>query len=441
MTGGRTTAREVATRVLHRVADRGAFAAAALDAEIRRADLGRRDAALATEIVYGTLRVLPAIDRALDAHLRRPAATLDGLTRAALRTGAYQLLHLGRVPPHAAVDGAVRTVRAARGPKLAGLTNAVLRKVAGARPERPAPPRTLEMPDWLVASVRDAVGEARAAAFLEARGLPPPVGLRVDEGRRGDVADAIRARRPEARVEQGCVSPRALLVRGAGDPRALPGFEEGRFAIQEQGAQAVALLAGASAGEHVADACAGRGGKTTCIARAVGAGGHVTALDLHEAKLDRIPDELRRLHLPVDRVDAVAVDLTVGTAGLDGRFHRVLVDAPCTGLGTVHRRPEILLRLGADDPARMGRLQVDILQNAARLLRPGGVLVYAVCSPTREEGADVVARAAERIPGLEPMREPWPLDTVEPDADGLVRIGPWLGDCDAYQLHRWRRGD
>ncbi len=432
------SARDVATQVLFRVADKGAFAAAALDAELRRAKLDRRDAALATEIVYGALRAVPELDAALAARLTRPVSALDGLTRAALRAGAYQLLHLGRVPPHAVVDAAVAAVRRKRGPKLAGLVNAVLRKVAADRPAEPAPPRALSVPDWLAGSVRAGVGDERARAFVDARELPPPIGLRVDEGARGPVAEAIRAARPEAKVEQGRVSPRALLVRGAGDPRALPGYVDGRFAVQEQGAQAVGLLAGAAPGERVADACAGRGGKTTLMAGAVGDGGHVTAMDLYEAKLERIAPELARLHLPEARVDTVPVDLTVGTAGMDGRFDRVLVDAPCTGLGTVHRRPEILLRVGPDDPARMASVQLAILRTAARLLRPGGVLVYAVCSPTHEEGAGVVERVAAELPALRPIPGPWPLSTVAPDPDGIIRIGPWNGDCDAYQLTRWR---
>jgi len=449
--------REAATRVLLRVTDEGAYAAAVLDAEIRRAGLDRRDAALATEIVYGTLRALGAVDAALGAFLTRPGEKLDAHTRAALRAATYQILCLARVPPHAAVDAAVGIVRRKRGPKLAGLANAVLRKVAATRPAEPAPPVRLAAPAWLERSLREALGEARASAFLEARELPPPVGLRVERGTREELVEAIHAARPDARVSLGEISPLAVLVRGAGDPRALPGYADGVFAIQEQGAQAVALLAGARPGERVADACAGRGGKTTLFARLTsgpgprvtfesctltsGPGPRVSALDVHESKLERIGEELARLGIPRESVETRAVDLTVGTGGIDGTMDRVIVDAPCTGLGTVHRRPEILLRVGPDDPARMAELQVAILRNASRMLRPGGVLVYAVCSPTRAEGTGVAEAVAREIPALVPVPpdEPWLLDTVAPDADGIVRIGPWTGDADAYQVIRWTR--
>ena len=423
-------AREVATRVLGRVTDDGAFAAAALSAELGRARIERRDAALATEIVYGTLRVLPSIDRALNAHLKRPIADLEPHTRAALRCAAYQILHLGRVPPHAAVDAAVRIIKKKRGPKLAGLANAVLRKVAATRPDNPTPPAQIVAPAWLTETLRSSLGPARAAAFLETRPLPPPIGLRR---KLGDT--------PRVEIEgiPGTVSPLAVLVRGVGDPRELPGYAEGHFAVQEQGAQVVALLAGAREGERVVDACAGRGGKTTLLAAQVGDAGHVIAMDLHEAKLDHLPEELARLRIPRERVETRAVDLTVGTAGVVGTIDRVLVDAPCTGLGTVHRRPEILLRVGPDDPARLGALQLAILKNAARMLRPGGTLVYAVCSPVAEEGLGVVEAVARDVPELVASDEPWALDGVLPDADGMIRIGPWNGDCDAYQVFKWRR--
>ena len=422
-----TDARDVATRVLARVTDEGAFAAAALSAELGRARLDRRDAALATEIVYGSLRVLPALDAALNAHLKRPITDLEPHTRAALRCAAYQIEHLARVPAHAAVDAAVRIVKKKRGPKLAGLANAVLRKVAATRPDDPAPPSQLIVPQWLTETLRSSLGEDRAAAFLEARPLPPPIGLRCKPG----AWPQVNA------FEEGTVSPLAVLVRGVGDPRELPGYAEGHFAVQEQGAQVVALLAGARPGERVVDACAGRGGKTTLLAEQVGDEGRVVAMDLHEPKLERLREELARLHVPAERVETRAVDLTVGTAGIEGTMDRVLVDAPCTGLGTVHRRPEILLRTGPDDPARMAVQQLAILKNAARMLRPGGTLIYAVCSPAREEGAGVAAAVAREMPQLVLLDEPWPLDTVAPDPDGIVRIGPWNGDCDAYQIMRF----
>ena len=134
----------------------------------------------------------------------------------------------------------------------------------------------------------------------------------------------------------------------------------------------------------------------------------------------------------------LALDLTVGTGGLDASFDRVLVDAPCTGLGTVHRRPELLLRLGPEDPARMAALQTRILTTAASLVRPGGLLVYAVCSPTDEEGRDVADALEERVAGLTRLPSS-PGDPISADEDGISRIGPWAEGADAYQVVRWTR--
>jgi len=439
-------ARSLAAHVLWRVCTDGAYASRALDAELARARLDPRDAALATEIIYGTLRVLPTLDAAYGAHLRRGADALEPLVRAVLRVASYQLLHLERVPPHAVVDAAVGFVVRERGRALAGLVNAVLRKVAAQRPSQPRPPAALVAPTWLAEALIDALGVTRATSFLAARALPPPTVLRVEDiapEARASLADALRAARPGLDVREGAVSPRALLVRGAGDPRRLPGHAEGRFTVQEEGAQAVGLAAGARAGERVADACAGHGGKTTLFLRAVGASGSVTALDLYEEKLERIDAECRRLRLPVSALSTVAVDLAVGVAGLEGRFDRVVVDAPCTGLGTVHRRPEILLRVGPDDPARLATLQTRILANAATLVRPGGTLVYAVCSPTREEGAGVVAAVTAALSDWALAPESLALPGVPPDADGILRIGPWNDPGghgpDAYQVCSWRR--
>lgn len=432
--------------MLFRVAEDEAYASRVLDAELSRARLEPRDAALATEIVYGTLRVLPAIDEAYSGFLRRAPETLDPMVRAVLRVASYQLLHLGRVPPHAIVDSAVGHVIHERGRILGGVVNAVLRKVAATRPAEPHPPTAMVVPAWLAAALPRALGDARAAEFLAARRLPPPVVLRVEDGASGAreaLIARIAASREGAEVLSGAVSPLAVLVRGGGDPRLLPGFDEGVFTVQEEGAQAVALAAGARAGERIADACAGHGGKTTFFLRTVGAAGHVTALDLYEEKLERIAPELARLGLPRTRLDTVAVDLSVGSGGLDGRFDRVVVDAPCTGLGTVHRRPEILLRVGAEDPARLAELQFQIVVNAAALVREGGTLVYAVCSPTVEEGAEVVARVSAALPGLRPHPEAPPLAAAAPDADGMLRLGPWSDPGghgpDAYQVFRWQR--
>lgn len=442
--------REVAFIVLHRVADDGAFAMRALDAEIRRAQLDPREAALATETVYGALRVWPALDAALAPMLRKPLKDMDGLTRAVLRACAYQLLHLGRVPAYAIVDDAVRFIRAMRSQPSAGFVNAVLRKLSGKRPEQPEPPRAMRVPDWLQAALAESLGDARCQALLGDRPMPPPLGLCV-YGTAGGAVDAppdrealaaqLRAASPTGEVRLGGLSPRALLVRRMGDARRLPGFAEGAFAVQEEGAQLVALAAGARPGERIADLCAGHGGKSLVMASQ---GAQVLSVDVDERKLGRIAAEAARLGLPADRLDHRPVDLSVGLGGLGPDFDRVMVDAPCSGLGTLHRRPELMLRVKHADIARMAALQLSILGRACGLLRPGGELTYAVCSPMAAEGPGVVAALLAEQSELESVPAAAHLEGVVADADGVLRIGPWsatdgISSPDAYQVLRIRR--
>jgi len=450
------SAREIAARVVFRVAEKGAFASRALDAELSRGALAARDAGLATEIVYGTLRVLPAIDARYGKHLTRPIDKLDPVTRAVLRTATYQLAHLSRVPPHAVVDESVAIVSRMRGGKLGGLVNAVLRRVAEGRPEQPAPPTRVVVPDWVHAELLASLGEERTRALLEARPLPPPVGLRVRAGAdREAMARSLREALPEGRFELGAVSERALLAWRAGDLRKLAAFTAGELTVQEEGSQWIASYLDVQPGDRVADLCAGHGGKTTYFAERVGEGGAVVAVDLDERKLEQIAPELMRLGVPAQRVETRAIDLARGTAGLPPLFDKVLLDAACTGLGTLHRRPDLLLRVAQGDPQRLAELQLSMLKNAAKLVREGGVLVYSVCSPASAEARDVAARFELAVPGFE--REPRPgvsCGSFAADADGVVRIGPWaqsghfpaqtprdsrLESPDAYQVVRFRR--
>jgi 16S rRNA (cytosine967-C5)-methyltransferase len=436
--------RWVAAIVLERVTDKAAYASRALDAELTRARLDPRDAALATEIVYGTLRVLPALDKTIRAQLSHVDARLDGFVHATLRTAAYQLAHLGRLPSYSIVDEAVAQVRAKRGPKLAGFVNAVLRKLANQRPAEPEPPRTMVLPEWVERTLEHSIGPERLARFL-APGGPPALCLRAEAGTRDALLSQLRAALPAAEIEAATLSPLGIAARRAGSPRALPGYSAGAFSVQEEGAQLVALSLGTRPGERIADVCAGHGGKTTLLARRVGPSGHVAAFDRDERKLQVIPAELERLGLPRERVELHAVDLSVGLGGVSELFDRVLVDAPCTGLGTLQRRPELLLRLTPEDPARLAILQLSILERAAALVRPGGVIGYAVCSPASAEGQGVSERFSASHPNFALVHEALEAGMPAPDADGVLRIGAWLASPtansvpDAYQLVLWRR--
>jgi 16S rRNA (cytosine967-C5)-methyltransferase len=434
----------VAMRVLHRVDVDKAFASLALDAEIARTTTDVRDAALATEIVYGSLRVMPDLDRAIAAHLKNDISKLDPLTRAALRAATYQLNHLARVPAHAVVDDAVSFIREKRTVRLAGFVNAVLRKIADKRPTNPEPPKTLSIPPWLKKAFESTLNPEQLREVIDLKPLPPPICLRVNTDRtsREQLAEQIRKELPRAKVDFGTLSPLSILVQGGGNPRHLPGYNEGYFAVQEEGAQLVALLTDTRPGESVADVCAGHGAKTALLSAMVGPSGHVTAIDIDENKLERIYPELARLGIPSTRVDIQAVDLRVGVAGQKAVYDRVLVDAPCTGLGTIHRRPDLLLRVGPGDPDRLSETQIAILDRAINLVRSHGRLIYAVCSPTREEGEKVARTIDAKYPKLHRIVTENPSWRTLFDTTGIGRIGPWNSDGspsspDMYQVIQW----
>jgi 16S rRNA (cytosine967-C5)-methyltransferase len=431
----RASARDVAARVLTRVEKDGAFAAAALDAELARTvQLDARDRAFATALVYGSLRTLPWLSREIAAFAPSGIGSLDARVRAYLVIAAYQLLFT-RVPAFAAVSEAVDAIRADRGVRVASFANAVLRKVAERVTSMDAEVREeaviASAPAWLRDALDRALAPSEARAFLQCGTEPPAVVLRVERAPERDMwLERLRAAAPDASFEPGGMSPLAILARGAGKPHRLPGWSEGAWSIQEEGSQLGALAVEARAGELVLDACAGRGNKTAILARAVGSAGAVDACDASTAKLERLGVELARVGLRAR--STFAVDWRVGSGEVEGTYDRVLVDAPCTGIGTLRRRPEIGLRRQPADLASMTQRQLAIASRAALHVRPGGVLVYVVCSVLREEAEDVVAALVHTRPELVPAPfDTWELRARFGDATSF-RLLPQVHGTDGY---------
>lgn len=419
----RVGARTIAVTVLERVERDRAYAAAALDAELdRHPQLDPRDRALAAELVYGVLRAKGALLSRLERYATRGLP--DDVVRRHLLVAAYQLLLLDRVPAFAAVDEAVESLRALRGPKVAGFGNAVLRKLSRERLD-PATAIRESAPRWLFTVLERAVGASEAEGLLG-------VGIALGDVWVRPVGAAVPAWLRDAQAHP--VVPTARLAPG-GDPEKLEGFRDGAFVVQEPGAQLIGLALGARPGERVLDACAGRGQKTLLVAERVGAGGEVWATDAHPNKLDALAREAARLKLPVPRT--AAVDYTLGTADVPGDFERVLVDAPCTGVGTLRRRPEIAERLSPADPVRLGKLATEILRSAATRARPGGRVVFAVCSVLAEEAEAVVGAVSDLL-------EPVPFDAPELAVLGgggvtQLRLLPRAHGTDGYFLASFSR--
>jgi 16S rRNA (cytosine967-C5)-methyltransferase len=437
--------RVVAARVLRRV-EEGAYAPLALDGEAQRARLSPQDRRLATTLVYGVLKGRARLDHALAAYAPRGLGRLDGATLDLLRLGALQLLEL-RVPAHAAVDETVRQVRALRGARLAGFANALLRKLAqrGAPPPPSGPPaRRLSVlsgaPEPVVQAALARLGEAETEALLGAEGAPAPLWLRVNPRRATPEAAAaeLAAALPEAAIERSPLISGALRLRGGDGVFDTPAYVEGRVTAQDLGAQLVGALLDPQPGESVLDACAGLGGKTTQLAERMDDRGQLDAVDRAARKLELGQDHARRLGLTIVR--SIEADLTAADAPLRAAYDRVLLDAPCSGLGVARRHPEVRLRRGAAEVGELAALQARLLDAVARRVRPGGVLVYAVCTYTDEEGPAQIERFLARTSGfVRDPAAPLPPALGGRGAAGELRTWPHRDDADAFYAARMRR--
>lgn len=393
------TPRRVALDALVRV-EAGAFSHVLVPSLLRRSGLTRSDRAFVTHLVYGTLRERRRLDALVAPNSRRPLATLDAPARNALRLGVYQLLH--GIPPHAALAETVDAVPE-RG---RGYVNAVLRAVAANGPPWPEPQdvaTSLSYPDWIVAKLSANFGETESYAALAAGNEPAGVTLRPNLSRTSTSDLEAELRRTGVEVRPGTLVPGALVTRGIGDPAALAAIREGRATPQDEASQAVVTLLAPREGERVLDVAAGPGGKATAIGELVEMSGTVVALDLHGGRLRLVADAARRLGLHnVQCMRADGRHLPVAP----GSFDRVLLDAPCSGLGVLQRRPEARWRARADAIETLAALQRSLLAAAASAVRPGGLLVYSVCTLTAEETVEVGEHAVATLTGFEVLEGP-----------------------------------
>ncbi|GII76793.1 rRNA cytosine-C5-methyltransferase [Sphaerisporangium rufum] len=397
--------RNAAYDLLRAVDERDAYANLLMPTLLRERGLSGRDAALATELAYGTLRGLGTYDEIIAACSDRPPDEIDPPVLDAVRLGAHQLLKT-RVPPHAAVSATVDLVRLRVGAGASRFANAILRKVATrdlpawlaiVAPEAAADPVghlavTHSHPRWITSALRDAVGgdPAETAALLAADNERPVVTLVAWPGR-STVDELVAAGATPARY-----SPHAAYL-PEGDPAAIPAVAEGRAGVQDEASQLVALaltrVPVAGRDDRWLDMCAGPGGKAALLDALTGAGGHLLAADQrhHRARL---------VYRATRRAGVVTADGT-RPAWRPGVFDRVLVDAPCTGLGALRRRPEARWRRPAGSVPELAALQRELLGSALDAARPGGVVGYVTCSPHLAETRVVVEDVLRRHGGAE----------------------------------------
>jgi 16S rRNA (cytosine967-C5)-methyltransferase len=400
------SARLLALDALVRI-EGGAFAHIVVPEMLRSSTLPDRDRAFATDLVYGTVRAQRRLDDLIARVSNRPVRRLDRPVRAALRLGAYQLVH--DVPAHAAVAETVDAL-GARSPRARGFTNGVLRGITRLGPPWPGPDDVavaLSYPDWLVARLTADLGADDASGALAAMNEPAAVTLRPNP--RQVTADALEAelRSLAVEVERGALVPDALVVRGIGDPAQLAAVREGRATPQDQASQAVAALVDAHPGHRVVDVAAAPGGKATALGERAAGRGTVLALDVDAGRTRLIARAAQRLALP--SLHTVVADAR-RTPILAGSADRVLVDAPCSGLGVLRRRADARWRITPGAVDDLVVLQREMLAAAAALVRAGGVLVYSVCTLTAAETEGIDEWSAGALPdfaALAPPAVPW----------------------------------
>jgi 16S rRNA (cytosine967-C5)-methyltransferase len=396
-----TNPRRLAFDVLMAV-ERGGFADAELGRRLSRADLERRDQALATRLVYGTLAWQGYLDHVLAGASRR--GTLDTPVRIILRLALFQLLKLTRVPDHAAVDTAVELAKSVHA-SAGGFVNAVLRRILREGTPATLPgdndaPAVLALtwshPEWLVRLWLDELGLEETRALLAVDNGEAPTVLRVNRMRatRPAMLDALASANITARA--GAYAPDAIVLDDGVDPQRLPGFADGQLSIQGEASQLVALLVGARPGDTVWDTCAAPGGKATSIAEQMRGEGQLIATDVNESGIAQLRQMSQRLRLA--NIRGVVAD-AAGEKDLDDVPQAVdvaLVDAPCSGFGTLRQHPEIRWRRTPADLIAAAQRQRTLLDAAARRVRRGGALVYATCTTTRIENDDVITDFLDR---------------------------------------------
>ena len=429
---GISPARACAYTVIRRVFEEGAYADRALHGEARRHALQPRDRALATRLAYGVVQRRATLDHVIATLAGRSVAKLEPAVLAALRLGVLQLAYLDRVPAHAAVTESVELAKrdSRRG---AGLVNAVLRRAAreapalvAALPDATPAEAALKhsYPDWIAELWFDALGADEARALMAAGNEPAETALRINTLKATTLELPVPAHPAEL--------PEGLVLEAPFDAFSSPLWEQGLFMPQSRAAMAVARALGPRPGETVLDLCAAPGGKTTHVAALMGDEGRVVAVERHPGRADA----LRRT---AERMGATCVEVrTADAAGPHkGAFDRVLVDPPCSDLGTLASRPDVRWR---KDPEPPTTLQAAILEAGASALRSGGVLVYSTCTISPRENELLIADFLDRRDDFAVDDMPSDLPVWDhPSVPGFLQTLPHRDGTDGFFVARLRR--
>ncbi len=436
-------ARESALRVLMQCRSANAWADASLKAQLERDKLTGAEAALASRLVYGVLQSKLRLDFYIGSYCTQKPDHLQQPLLEILELGAYQILYMDRVPDSAAVNESVKLAKLMGRGTASGLVNAVLRKIVVNKAQLPAIPQRDDLtaislayshPKWLVKRFTKLLGTEEAKALLQLHNEVAPLTVQVNPLRttlddlRQELEDAGVAVTPHPWVE-GC-----LELTGVGNVTALEAFGQGRFLIQDPAARLVAMVAKPKAGGRVLDMCAAPGGKSFAAAFEMGNEGEILSCDVHENKLKRIQEGATRLGITT--LSTACADGRVYQEQWDSQFDTVSVDAPCSGLGIIRKKPDIRYKK-ADDLFTLNVVQSEILANAAAYVKVGGTLVYSTCTVLPEENQQVVDGFLAEFPTF--ACTPFTLCDGTEVEDGQLTLWPHRHQTDGFYICRMVR--
>lgn len=441
------TARGIAVKILTRVERSDAYLDKLLGAELSQSELSDADKRLLNELTTGVLRWRGRLDWVLTGFYHGEFSKCLSIVKNAMRVALYQIMFLERIPHSAAVNESVEIVKRLKGEKSAAIVNGVLRSVirklnAITWPDRSSEPSyylaaVQSHPQWLVRRWIEEFGIRETGHLLEANNQRPRLTLRVNLLRTTREELEQRLAADGIRTSRSPWLPSILNVDGAFNVTTNKAFREGLFTVQDEGATMAMYLAAPSPGIRVIDLCAAPGGKSTALAELMQGRGEIIALDKYEPKLKLIDEAAQRLGIAEVIQTAIgdAITITLPPADL------VIVDAPCSGLGTLSKKPDIKWKREPEDIPQLVALQRAILANAAKLVKPGGVLLYSTCTIERRENQEVVAAFLADHPEfvLEPASEWLPKGVVT--EEGFMQTLPHRHGLDGMFAARLRRVD
>ncbi|WP_373229924.1 16S rRNA (cytosine(967)-C(5))-methyltransferase RsmB [Cohnella sp.] len=448
-------AREVAMNVLHNVEVKGAFSGLELNQALSSSDLSRSDAGLATEIVYGTIQRMNTIDYDLESRVKGWPKKVEPWVRSLLRMSYYQLRWLSRVPAHAAVDEAVRMAKKRGHAGIAGLVNGVLRGLLREGFDAPLNDKLSEVgrlalvhshPQWLIERWITQFGVQKTEEICAANNEHPHASARINPLRIGRQELLVSMTEEGLSAIPSPLARNGIIAERAGNLVHTNWYKEGQMSIQDESSMLVAAVADPKPGMQVLDCCAAPGGKTTSMAERMQDQGKVIANDVHPHKEALIRQQAERLGLScVETMTGDAMDLPNRLPAQSCDV--VLLDAPCSGLGVIRRKPEIKWTKTPDDIASLAVLQSQLLRRVQTLVKPGGILVYSTCTIAVEENEQTIQHFLAESPEFsldaewsEEVLAPFKEKGILPEAfSGMLQILPQMFGSDGFFIARLRR--